>query len=333
MADTLTPELRLWRDLEESVNWESLLLGNGASRTVWEQFSYPSLFDVATKEVTPTDRLTAEDIDLFKRLGDTRNFEAVLGALLTTQSVAAALNLQPLNRIEERYASVQKALVAAVHRVHIPWKTVPNSTLLTIRSALLEYETVFSTNYDLLVYWAIMADRPGDFRDYFWNAAFDGSDTKVWGKVTRVLYLHGALHLFYGADGRTYKERADQWANLLDLFAKRPDQVPLCITEGTAPQKMSAIARSDYLSFAFQQFGSRLGPLVMLGQGLGDTDRHLVDALSRERGRTIAVGIYPIDNAQIVSEKGRYTNLLPRANLLFFDSQSHPLGDPGLRLK
>jgi hypothetical protein len=137
---------------------------------------------------------------------------------------------------------------------------------LAIRNSLLTYETVFSTNYDLLLYWAIMADHPGLFRDYFWSTVFDSSNTKVWGTATRILYLHGALHLYYGTDGQTYKERAETDVNLLDLFGRRADAVPLCVTEGTAQEKLSVIARSDYLSFAFQQLGSATGPMVLLAR-------------------------------------------------------------------
>lgn len=279
-----------------------------------------------------SNRLADEDLDLFARLGKTRNFEAVLGALLTTMSVAEALDLQPQKRIDERYASIQAALVAAVRRVHVPWLSVPASTLLAIREALLQYKFVFSTNYDLLVYWAIMAGGPDAFRDYFWNTTFDASDTETWGEATKILYLHGALHLYYSADGRTYKERAEGNVNLLDLFGRRPETVPLCITEGTARQKLSAIARSDYLTFAYQQLGHTRGALVLFGQALGKSDTHIADVLARRQPRMIAVGIYPINSEHIIKEKAHFFNLLPAADLVFFNSRTHPLGDPQLRV-
>jgi hypothetical protein len=327
----ITDDLSEWRDLAGFTSWESLLIGNGASRAVWERFSYPSLYQVAQLPEL-SDRLSPEDLDLFARLGDTRNFESVLGALLTSKSVAEALDLRPRDRIDERYASIQSALVAAVHHVHVPWRDVPSTILLSIREALLQYEFVFSTNYDLLVYWAIMAERPTAFRDYFWGTVFDVANTDIWGKATKVLYLHGALHLYYSTDGLTCKERAEGYVSLLDLFGRRPDTVPLCITEGTARQKMSAIARSDYLTFAYQQLGHTRGPLVVFGQALGETDTHIVDVLARQRQRTIAVGVYPVDSHQVIKEKARFLNLLPAADLMFFDSRTHPLGDPALRI-
>jgi hypothetical protein len=330
--DQISSELQPWSDYEESVSWQALLIGNGASRAVWERFSYPSLFEIAQMQAL-SERLSAEDLDLFARLGDIRNFEFVLSALLTTQQVCEALDLQPRDRIVERYESIKRALIAAVHYVHVPWATVSRESLLRIREALLSYEYVYSTNYDLLVYWAIMVEDPGDFRDYFWGSVFDVSNTEIWGKSTKVLYLHGGLHLYYGEDGRTYKERTERFASLLDAFGRRPSTVPLCITEGSASQKLAAIARSDYLSFAFQQLGRGAGPLVLFGHALGETDQHIVDVLARRRGQTIALGIYPIDDQQVIREKARFIGLLPQARLMFFDSRTHPLGHAALRIK
>jgi hypothetical protein len=329
--DRITSELQPWSDYAESASWQAVLIGNGASRAVWDRFSYPSLFQVAQTQAVG-DRLSAEDLDLFARLGNTRNFESVLSALLTTLQVCEALGLQPKDRVVERYESIKRALIAAVHYVHVPWASVSQDNLLRIRTALMSYEYVYSTNYDLLVYWAMMATNPADFRDYFWGPVFDVSNTEIWSKATKVLYLHGGLHLYYGADGRTYKERTEGFANLLDSFGLRPNTVPLCITEGSAPQKLAAIARSDYLSFAFQQLGRGAGPLVVFGHALGETDQHIADVLARRSGQLIALGIYPLDDQQVIREKARFIGLLPQARLLFFDSRTHPLGDTALRI-
>lgn len=310
--------------------WKTLVIGNGVSRAVWDDFKYPSLYDVAVHAVAGS-ALTPDDQALFAALGDTRHFEGVLGALFTASVVNDALSL-PIGVIKKRYQSIRKALIAAVHRVHIPWSMMPTATLLTMRAELVKYGYVFTTNYDLLIYWAMMADSSDDFRDYFWSLEFDISDTEVWKAKTRVLYLHGALHLYYSLDGRTSKEVAGPGANLLDLFGKRPDSVPLCITEGTAAQKMSAIARSDYLSFSLEKLSRRRGALVLLGQGLGESDAHVAAAIDRGGERDIAVGIYPSSTKHIVREKAHYRKVLPEATLHFFDSRSHPLTAPTMRV-
>jgi hypothetical protein len=235
------------------------------------------------------------------------------------------------DEIDERYRAIRNALVAAVHYVHIPWTRIDERRLLTMREDLLTYDYVFSTNYDLLLYWAIMAASPRGFTDYFFDVHFDPDNTEVWTRATKVLYLHGALHLYHDTEaGTTCKERADEFSNLLDRFGKRGNAVPLCITEGTSSQKLAAIGRSDYLWFALQQFTALSKPLVVLGQGLGDSDAHLAAALAKQAARRIAVGIYPSSNSRIVQEKAHFRQLLPQADLFYFDSRSHPLGDPGL---
>jgi len=328
--DQLSSDLPAWEEYATSEAWQGILVGNGASRAVWEDFKYDSLFSVA-QSASIADKLTSDDEHIFAKLGDTRNFEAVLGALLTTSAVCKVLSL-PNSKIDERYISIQKALIAAVHKVHVPWSLLPNASLISVADALREYEFIFSTNYDLLLYWAIMARNGEGFRDFFWSSLFDVANTEVWDKTaTKVLYLHGALHLRYSTDGGTYKEQAGEFINLLDLFGKRADSVPLCITEGTARQKLAAIARSDYLSFALQQFGQETGPLVIFGHSLGPTDQHLAEILSRGE-RTFAIGIYPSDAKQVIREKAHFQKALAGATLLYFDSTTHPLGSTSLRV-
>jgi hypothetical protein len=54
-----------------------------------------------------------------------------------------------------RYRSIQLALGHAIREVHLPGSQVPDRTLEAIRSVLEKFEWVFTTSYDLLVYWAM----------------------------------------------------------------------------------------------------------------------------------------------------------------------------------
>ena len=103
----------------------------------------------------------------------------------------------------------------ALHSTRISWELIPDTVLKEIRGALLWYRFVFSTNYDLLIYWAVMNHEPtdpkdlsgkkptiNDFKDFFFQAeehstVFDITNTGITSTATRVLYLHGALHLFH----------------------------------------------------------------------------------------------------------------------------------------
>lgn len=213
MADDLDDNLADWAQLRSEQDWSGLLVGNGFSQNIWRKFGYQSLFETASQDNGA--HLEASDISLFDQLG-TRNFEMVLSALATSRSVSAALG-QPYDQFQERENSIRDALIRAVHAVHIPWNAVPNETLDRLSAELSRYASIYSTNYDLLIYWSIMRD-PDSFRDYFWGRQFDIANTEIWGKRTKVHYLHGGLHLYRRPTGQTLKRHAEAGQNLLDLF-------------------------------------------------------------------------------------------------------------------
>jgi Domain of unknown function (DUF4917) len=310
-----------------------ILIGNGASQAVWEKFGYQSLYDRAQSGVEHP--LSPEDKEIFKSLR-TKNFELVLGALSTTSTITKILHKDE-TFIRARYKNIQRALVEAVHSVHVRWDIVPQETFLQIRSAILGFEFVFSTNYDLLLYWAIMAGNAREeFKDYFWgeNQEFDLTDTQISGRVTRVLYLHGGLHLYRLPSGASIKRTAEPGKSVLDLFGVpfRDDATPLFITEGTSEDKLASIRRSDYLSFAYSCFSRHESPIVVFGHSLSGTDSHLVRAMKQWALVNVAISLRKDDPMKIVQRKATLRNLLPNTKLLFFDAATHPLGKDELRV-
>lgn len=175
------------------------------------------------------------------------------------------------------------------------------------------------------------------FKDYFFAEEFDLADTEIWpGPVTKVLYLHGGIHLAKKAlSGATVKRRADMGMNLLaslDIMSYE-DLVPLFITEGRSRDKLISIHRSDYLSFAYQQFAQHSGPLVIFGNSLDETsDQHLVSAMRRWEDRKISVSVYPAAPHDVIAYKAGLHKRLPETELFFFDSTTHPLGSSTLRI-
>jgi hypothetical protein len=201
---------------------------------------------------------------------------------------------------------------------------------------------VFSTNYDLIAYWAIMhKDEGAGFKDFFWGGddghSFDPKDTGVSANVTRVYYLHGGVHLRSKVDGGTRKHVSDLGALLTDFETSfESDEVPLLISEGTSQDKLDAILRSDYLSFAYGRLAEHTGGLVVFGQALADEDDHLVNVLNDWRPPwrepVIAISVLRSDTPDEVRQrKLYYAHRLPHADLLFFDPDTHPLGQPHVR--
>lgn len=313
--------------------WSGIIVGNGASRAIADTFAYASLYEQAcsTKITNP---LAAHEQGIFEALG-TRNFEQVLSALGTTRLVSNAFG-HPIPTLEESYERIRIALVEAVHDIHIPHAQIPEEILLKIRAALLSYDYVYSTNYDLLIYWAVM-QGPAEFRDYFFSGSiFDIGNTEVWQKSTKLLFLHGGLHLYRTRAGQTYKRTSGQWGNLLDDFGTPiPEQdgaVPLFITEGNSIDKLRSIYTSDYLSFAYTQFSRHSGPLVIFGHTLDEQfDHHLVNAIRGSKNRVLGIGIHPNTAGHSVSQlKALWFAKFHNFELNFFDSSTHPLGLPEL---
>jgi Domain of unknown function (DUF4917) len=312
-------------------DWSALLLGNGLSRHVWGDFGYASLFDEAQQGDSPGS-LTAEDLRLFSALS-TKNFERVLADLATTIRVAEALGVDS-RLFVERYQSIQRALGMAVRSVHVNRAGIRDETLEGIGHVLQAQEYVFTTSYDLIVYWAMGAVDYRGLCDCFWGSdrSFDPSDADVNSDSTPVYFLHGALHLVVMGSGVTRKLVQTGLQRLLDQFGSPLDgdkqARPLLITEGSSQHKLQAIEGNDYLAHARDQLGDCDLPLVVFGSDLGEQDQHLVEAVNRNPDRPVAVSIRVTGKGQreIRVKKAELRATLDANPLVFFDASTHPLG-------
>ncbi|NHC15971.1 DUF4917 family protein, partial [Motilibacter deserti] len=149
MADIVTPHLPSWDEVAAASRWPTLLIGNGVSINVWSDFRYSALYERAA--------LTSAAQKAFGALGTT-DFEGVLDTLWRTRTLLAALG-QDTSTVTALYDEVQRGLLDAVHRVHVPWSFVPPATCEAIGREIEKYERVFTLNYDLLVYWGILEKR------------------------------------------------------------------------------------------------------------------------------------------------------------------------------
>lgn len=330
----ISPELAGWDVVKATAGWSALLVGNGASRAVWDGFAYQSLYSKACGNGIASPLGDAEQA-VFD-WARTSNFELVLQSLATARAVCQALGIDA-QQITPRYDRIRRALIEAVRATHIAWPSVPQRVLRAIRRELLEYDTVYSTNYDLLVYWSMMSEEGGEgFVDFFWNdhLAFSLTDVEVWRKATKIFFLHGALHLYRLSNGQTVKRRASG-GNLLRLFAVPylGAPVPLFISEGQADEKLRSIRRSDYLSYCLSQLATDRGPLVVFGSSLGDQDSHIVNAIKSGPRRPVAVGLQSASPADNIASKARMHSLLPGFELHFYDVATHPLGALDLKVQ
>ena len=193
-----------------------VLLGNGFSIGAHEEFRYGSLFERA-KTSLPR-RIQA----LFHRYGTT-NFEVILRQLDEGAWLAEHYGLSPSTRHQDMrrdYETLKEVFVDAIGKIHPDTRTaVADDMLFRAASFLKNFDSVFTTCYDLLLYWAILhssENGPIPFQDGFaWDSGNGGESLVFQGLVVPrkrfVHFLHGALHLtaWHGEVHKLTREESD----------------------------------------------------------------------------------------------------------------------------
>jgi hypothetical protein len=292
-----------------------LLLGNGFSIACRPKiFTYGSLFEQADFSSAP--RLPA----VFKAVGTT-DFEHVIKMLEDASRVVAIYSKKAAD-IAKLMAADAEALkdiliqTVANNHPHIP-NEIADEQFWACRKFLSHFlgdankdGKVYTLNYDLLLYWALMHEDMG-FEDPINLATNDGfgrdEDTEPeyvnWmgesgAHGQRVHYLHGALHLFdAGAELQKYT-----WVNtgkpLLEQAreAMGTKKFPLFVAEGKSDQKLAKIKHSAYLHHSYKSFSSQMGQrddaLFIFGHSLANNDQHILKKIARGKITQVYVGLY-----------------------------------------
>lgn len=262
-----------------------LLLGNGFSIACDPVFRYASLYQAAI-DAGLSDRAQR----LFERMG-TNNFEGIMKLLGDSHWVARTYGLIRGNSsaMLDDLEVIKRTLVEAIAHSHLEHPGDISDERKAATARFVEpYQIVFTTNYDLLLYWVTMfASDPPLFDDGF-RADPDGPDapylvfSQRLGGKRGVLYLHGALHM-YLEDGELRKH---SWTRtgvrLTELIGEglEKGQYPLFVAEGSPGKKYEQIQGNGYLWYCLDKFRSIQSPLVIFGHSLGAFDGHILDAIA-----------------------------------------------------
>lgn len=282
-----------------------LLLGNGFSVAFDPaRFSYGALF----REALDHGKIGATAERFFEAF-ETTDFELVIQRLT---DVAAALKVidqtahaSLIADIEAEAAQVKEALAQTLAGLHPERpQNVTNAAYERIRAFLGPYKAIYTANYDLLLYWALMHDDAGPspfgraddgFRDPGYEAEYVTWDNLAPRNQT-VHYLHGALHLYRNV--ATAELQKLTWARtqeaLIDQIRRQLDAgtFPLIVTEGTSTAKLAKIETSDYLSHARRSLAAIGGGIIAYGLSFSPNDAHIMSAIVRSNLKRIAVSIY-----------------------------------------
>ena len=310
---------------------DCLILGNGASITLAPTLSYPSLFEAA-KNLNHLDATQQAVFDFF----GTHDFEFVLRALSHANAINGYLGVVE-DQTSSTYDLIKNTLIKTVKEVH-PDYGLAEDKLQPMAAFMEGFPTVFSLNYDLLVYWAIMAanDAAGAnlFKDCFGSDGRFNSDYdylrrphRELATSTLVFYPHGNLSLATDMWG-TETKITNSASGLLDAITaawNMGGNTPLFVSEGDSAKKLRSIGRNSYLNKVYSELSSPKSSALVYGWGFGVQDSHILTALARAGISRFGVSVYtggadPAHFCYEVSRSIHNTKGLKTAHIDFFDS-------------
>lgn len=278
-----------------------LLLGNGFSIAAHDAFDYRKLLERAG---------VPDDVMSIFVSARTANFEAVMRILLSESMGASPRQAQEK---QEKIEALKSALIDSIHEVHPSRKSEICAPRWAKCEDFLEHfigrrigGRIFTTNYDLLLSWAVAPDRERPLPQKRFKAyeGFRGGTYDSCGSST-IIYLHGALHLY--REGLQERQR-QYWKTGIPLHdqiaeALARGEYPMVVTEGASVLKKPT--SPGFLHDALKAFNGTCKPakterkaLFTLGHGLGPEDAHILGKIPEGSIPTVCLGAYNQSEAQ-----------------------------------
>ena len=327
--DKLMTYQEVLTSLEKKKRQKHLLFGNGFSMAYDNNiFSYNALSKFIEESGDPMVR------NLFDRL-NTKNFELIMQQLDNFCEIADLFSddntLAP--KIKAVSEQLKNSLIEAVKELHPEHVfKIPEEKSKACMSFLQEYLSkdglVFSTNYDLLLYWVLMRNSAKNAIDGFGRDLETDIDSETyvdpedleyselrWGKYKKeqsVFHLHGTLPIF-DTGINIIKVEYDTEHYLLQNVKDRIDnkEYPIFVTAGNGKEKLTHIMHNKYLTNCYERLCNIEGSLITFGFNFGEYDTHIIDALNiaTKMGRkvpdklwSIYIGVYSDENLEYINE-------------------------------
>lgn len=284
------------KSLNNKNRQKHLLLGNGFSMSYDTTiFSYNALSKF----------LENLDNDILQKLFQiikTSNFELLMEQLDNVAQIAEVFGADKkvIENINNATTQLKESLIEAIKELHpehvfsIP-EEKSKACASFLNSFLSNEGNVFTTNYDLLLYWVLMRNDIENAIDGFGRDA-EESDEWIpederqfselrWGKYKRaqtIHYLHGALQLF-DTGVEVIKEEYTTEHFLLENIKARmaKKEYPIFVTAGNGFEKLSHIVHNKYLATCYETLSTIGGSLICYGFGFGDYDDHIIAAINK----------------------------------------------------
>jgi hypothetical protein len=280
-----------------------LLLGNGFSIALKPDiFTYGSLYENADFSAAPY-------LPKIFDASGTRDFEVIIRHLSDTAQIIEFYRpkLAKLAARLRRDAEIVKDILVEVIASRHPSRPyeISDDQYRSCRAFLRPFKSIYTLNYDVLLYWALMhsdlKDEAFNHDDGFRHPVYNEDAPYVsWqqGSSATVSYLHGALHLFdRGTEITKYTwSKTDMPIVEQVRDALNDDKFPVFVTEGTSDSKVERILHNAYLHKALRSFEGSMkagtGALVVFGHSLAPNDDHVLRYIATGAVPNLLVGLY-----------------------------------------
>lgn len=314
-----------------------VLLGNGFSRALRNDiFSYDALFDRADFNALSPCARRAFDVLA------TTDFEVVMRALRAAAALVEVYeqtNPDLASRLRADANGLREVLVRTIANNHPSRpRDVPSDAYRRCRTFLGNFSSIYTLNYDLLLYWTLMQEElePLLKADDGFRTPDDGPQDYVTWEVEKtdqqsVFYLHGALHIF-DAEAEIKKYT---WVNTgIPLIDQTRDALnnglyPLFVAEGESRQKLARIKHNEFLSRSYRSFAKIAGSLYVYGHSMAPNDEHIIRLIEKNKVSQLHVALYgsPLDggNQRIIARALKIRQVRPARRPIevsFFDAAS-----------
>lgn len=299
----------------------SILLANGFSQA-WdtEIFNYKTLLQKA--DFGERDSIVRDVFDRF----ETYDFEQVMRHLETAELLCKIYNVDTKEIDEIRFDQEQlkESLIGVISNTHPARSShVANGQYERAKPFILQFDSIFTLNYDLLLYWIINKTEIAP-RGY---GTYDGFSYDIWEnrQDQNVYFLHGGLHL-YNAGARIQKHvfNNDNDVSIVDKVRINLEQglFPLFVSEPTHQKKLEKIRHNPYLNHCYKSLNALNGVLFIHGHSMAENDRHIFDQINNSNVERVFVSIFGDENSTANRETMANARRFINKNIAFYNAIS-----------
>lgn len=324
-----------------------LLFGNGFS------MSYdPSIFSYNALS-TFIENTEDEFLQKLFEVANTKNFELIMQQLDNFVEIAKVFGIGEsfIKKINEANSTLKNSLIEAVKELHpehvfIVEEERSKKCHKFLNNFLSKGGKIFSTNYDLLMYWVLMRNSSKISIDGFGRELLNPEEVKkgeqaewsdlIWGEnknKQNIFYLHGTLPIF-DTGTEIVKEEYNSRYYLLEKISERMAEksYPIFVTAGNSEEKLKQISHNKYLAYCYDNLCNIEGSLIVFGFNFGEYDTHIIDAINKASNqgmpsakclRSVYIGVYSDESLEYLeSIKNKF-----RCKVNFFNARTVTIWD------